>query len=583
MIVYGFSVQGKSHIERGVICQDYSKYLTLRGGWCLGAVADGVGSAAHSDIGSKTAVESLCEYCKEHIEAEMVDQEIEDMLCSAYEYAFEAVMHYAEDVSDPIEEYDTTLSVALYNGDRVVYGHSGDGGILIRLCDGRIKPITKRQKGVDGTSVLPLRAGMSVWDFGIIREKTAAVLLATDGMLDGVFQPVLVNLPSDAISLARGDFSNDNAYITVSEFFMNPAAVYENPAVQDADALLGRYMQGELDKSDEVSFWDCIHNSYTKMLGEKNAQTLCQSISKYYYAVWALTNVTDDKSVVCMMNEKAEVSPQRPEYYQEPNWKWRQESYNALLYGTPMPPVPHDDPLYHEKRGDTESEKLIGIARDVDAAPEKPVGIESDIDAASEKPDANKSDEIFEPQKSVVIERNQNSAPQMITGQEEKQRDRQKHQRLYLKPNSRKKIFIKSLVIACVCCLAICGGVLLLKSKKQSNRTDNSGNKTMKQTTFAPRNQVTIEPMEDNVTFSLPEESEGTAQDNAASASPKQARNTPKKDDVSASPKETESTEKNDATSSKRVESTPKKNIASTSPRGVESTSDDNGNKHSAK
>lgn len=484
MIVYGFSIQGKSHIERGAICQDYNKYLKLCDGWYLGAVADGVGSAAHSDIGSETAVESLCEYCKKHIKAGMADQEIEDMIRLAYEYALESVMRYAEDNSDSIEEYDTTLSAALYNGNRVIYGHSGDGGILVRQCDGQIKPITKRQKGADGSSVLPLRAGISAWDFGIVAEKAAAVLLATDGMLDGVFQPVLVNLPSDAISLAKGDFSNDNAYITVSEFFMNPNAVYQNSAVSDADALMNRYMQGELDKADEDVFLHCIQKSYIKLFGEGDAQALCQGISKYYYAVWALKNVTDDKSVVCMMNEEAELSPQSMEYYQEPNWKWRQESYTALLYGKPLPVIPDDDPLYYGKRKSTELRKGVVFENDMDVYPRQ--------------------------------------IAEQIEGKDKEQRLQQ-----YLKPQRKKKIISKkSFVTVCACCLFVCGGIGLVKMKMRTNKADISRYNAKKpMTTVIQKSQVTGEPKEENTTSASPGDMESPSDDNGSSIHKKLSAN----------------------------------------------------------
>lgn len=447
MIAYGFSIQGKSHIEHGSICQDYNKHLALCGRWYLGVVADGVGSAAHSDIGSRTAVENLCEYCKKHIKLGMTEEEMEDILRSGYEYAFEAVLRYAEDAKDAIEEYDTTLSSALYNGDRVIYGHAGDGGILIRQCDGQIKPITKRQKGADGSSVLPLRTGISSWDFGIVEEKTAAVLLATDGMLDGVFQPVLVNLPSDISSLARGDFSNDHAYITASEFFMNPDTVYQNPLISDADAFVGRYLQGDLDREDEEIFLDCIQAGYRKMFDGKDAMELCDGISKYYYAVWALTNVTDDKSVVCMMNETAKVSPQNMEYYQEPNWKCRQESYNALLYGGSMPTVPFDDPLYRENR--KSQERVKGYAIDGN-------GIWDDLPEAETGKIQTRDDSSSATR--IVSKEDIDGWRQQRVEQLEEQKEREKCLQQYLDlQRKRKRKIVGSVVAVLVFCMFVCG------------------------------------------------------------------------------------------------------------------------------
>lgn len=346
MITYGYSLQGKSHIDRNTVCQDSSAAVKLKSGYYLGVVADGVGSAPHSDVGSGIAVESLQAYCEQYVKKGMKDVELEDILRDGYEYAFRQVEKFVTQQGGSIADYDTTLSSVLYDGTKVVFGHAGDGGIIVRKKDGTITPITERQKGADGTSVRPLRAGNSSWDFGICSDETASVLLVTDGMLDGVFQPVLVNLPSSAMELAKGTFAKNNVYVTACEFFMNPNMVYLNPHVKNHEAYMQHVLKGNLEKKDQDDFLKCMIYGYTKTLGKEEACRLCEAIRKFYFAVWAVTKVTDDKSVVCLMNEKAKVTPKEQKYYQEPNWKWRQECYQALLYGKELPPAPSDDPLY---------------------------------------------------------------------------------------------------------------------------------------------------------------------------------------------------------------------------------------------
>lgn len=346
MITYGYSLQGKSHIDRNTVCQDSSAAVKLKSGYYLGVVADGVGSAPHSDVGSGIAVESLQAYCEQYVKKGMKDVELEDILRDGYEYAFRQVEKFVTLQGGSIADYDTTLSSVLYDGTKVVFGHAGDGGIIVRKKDGTITPITERQKGADGTSVRPLRAGNSSWDFGICSDEAASVLLVTDGMLDGVFQPVLVNLPSSAMELAKGTFAKNNVYVTACEFFMNPNMVYLNPHVKNHEAYMQHVLKGNLEKKDQDDFLKCMIYGYTKTLGKEEACRLCEAIKKFYFAVWAVTKVTDDKSVVCLMNEKAKVTPKEQKYYQEPNWKWRQECYQALLYGKELPPAPSDDPLY---------------------------------------------------------------------------------------------------------------------------------------------------------------------------------------------------------------------------------------------
>ena len=304
MITYGYSLQGKSHIDRNTVCQDSSAAVKLKSGYYLGVVADGVGSAPHSDVGSGIAVESLQAYCEQYVKKGMKDVELEDILRDGYEYAFRQVEKFVTQQGGSIADYDTTLSSVLYDGTKVVFGHAGDGGIIVRKKDGTITPITERQKGADGTSVRPLRAGNSSWDFGICSDEAASVLLVTDGMLDGVFQPVLVNLPSSAMELAKGTFAKNNVYVTACEFFMNPNMVYLNPHVKNHEAYMQHVLKGNLEKKDQDDFLKCMIYGYTKTLGKEEACRLCEAIKKFYFAVWAVTKVTDDKSVVCLMNKR---------------------------------------------------------------------------------------------------------------------------------------------------------------------------------------------------------------------------------------------------------------------------------------
>ena len=342
MILYGFSIQGKSHIDKETVCQDSNKTGRLRAGYYFGAVADGVGSAPHSDIGSKLAVEKLYEYCDKNIKKGMDQMDVEDVLCAGYEYAMETIQKYADSHDKKIENYDTTLSAVIYNGKKIIYAHAGDGGIIVRQTNGIVKPVTKRQKGADGTSVIPLRAGEHSWEIGTYSGNVAAVLLVTDGMLDGVFQPTLLNLPSSTMELARGDFSQDNVYIAAAEFFMNPYAVYKNPKIKGAESFLHTFLEGNLLPKDQDAFLQCMDAAYTKLFNKKTSREICESLKEVYFVVGAVKKVKDDKSVVCLINETIEVVPQDKKYYLEPDWVWLQECYEALLYGK-EPPVKDDD------------------------------------------------------------------------------------------------------------------------------------------------------------------------------------------------------------------------------------------------
>ncbi|WP_212720148.1 MULTISPECIES: protein phosphatase 2C domain-containing protein [unclassified Synechocystis] len=56
------SAIGSFHVETGLPCQDYGAYQTLGKDILIGAVADGAGSAKHSDLGAKVAVETAIQF-----------------------------------------------------------------------------------------------------------------------------------------------------------------------------------------------------------------------------------------------------------------------------------------------------------------------------------------------------------------------------------------------------------------------------------------------------------------------------------------------------------------------------------------
>lgn len=166
MITYGYSIQGKSHIQRGVVCQDSSKVQRLRANVYMGIVADGVGSAAHSDIGSKMAVDALFAFCNEHIKRGYSIEQMLQVLQQGYEYAFQQIEQYVSTNKQDIAQYDTTLSAVIYDGENIIYGHAGDGGIVMRCQTGEIKALTNRQKGAGwgfGASVTCRKHVVGIW------------------------------------------------------------------------------------------------------------------------------------------------------------------------------------------------------------------------------------------------------------------------------------------------------------------------------------------------------------------------------------------------------------------------------------
>ena len=325
MINYGFSIKGKSHSTRNMACQDANKVIQLNNGCSVGLVAHGVGSAKSSDIGAKIAVEKAGEYCSKNINSGMnLDQQLQ-VLKDSFSYALNSINQYATENNAQIEDFDTTLSGAIYDGQSIAYGHAGDGGIVVKKNDGTMDIITEQQQGENKQYVKPLRAGEGSWSFGKLDNNIASVMLVTDGILNELISPFLLNA-TDSVAKATGQ---KKVYNSAAEFLMNPDCVMNNKSFNNPKNILESFLDGDMDRN---VFSNCLKNGYSKFFDENLTKRLCDGMAKYSYPVWAIDQITDDKTVVCMMNEQAKVSCQPPAFYSEPDWQGLKTTYEKMVH-----------------------------------------------------------------------------------------------------------------------------------------------------------------------------------------------------------------------------------------------------------
>lgn len=186
---YFGSMRGKSHIKNNIEGQDYSKTIVINDSLVIAATADGVGQSKYALKGSKNAVESALMYVEKTLKKaksyKISEDVILQVLKNAYATAYNRILDIAKKENNPLYEYDTTLDIVAYFKSKVIYGHSGDGGIIGLKIDGSYDLITKPQNGKDGISVIPLRFN-NFWEFGICKEKYASVILSTDGVYNAL-------------------------------------------------------------------------------------------------------------------------------------------------------------------------------------------------------------------------------------------------------------------------------------------------------------------------------------------------------------------------------------------------------------
>lgn len=182
---YHMSRIGSSHRSAGGVCQDASDVKTLENGWVIAAIADGLGSAKHSDVGSRLAVREVISFAENYMPCCWHDDSLISMLRTAYHSALKKIEEEAKKHGNPGMDYDTTLTSLVYNGSNVVFGHVGDGGIIALDQYGEFSRLTTAQRGEECNSVVPLRSGPDNWVFGVSSdESVCALLMLTDGLYD---------------------------------------------------------------------------------------------------------------------------------------------------------------------------------------------------------------------------------------------------------------------------------------------------------------------------------------------------------------------------------------------------------------
>ena len=282
----GDSQKGKSHETNGLPCQD-SYFVMERGDLVFAAVADGLGSSKHSEIASEMAARSTVEFCANNIRRGMPDNDVISIIRKAFDNANFSIKQHAGDHQD---DFDTTLTLAVFNSGEVYFGHAGDSGIIALRWDGLFEQVTEPQLG-DGYGkerpVYPL-AAESRWVFGKYKYRAKALFLMTDGVLNKAIPPLLEDQ----------EYKLDHAYLY--------------------------YLYDNLDKNRNLDTW----------VKEELTRIRPQEINY------------DDKSLLAIICSAVKLTLQPKRYYEFPReslWKSLLEKHERELY-PPIPPAPNAPP-----------------------------------------------------------------------------------------------------------------------------------------------------------------------------------------------------------------------------------------------
>lgn len=202
--VAGVTKRGVAHRCYGTRCQDAHMIRRVKqvaiwkdGGkrdrllpgkeYVVAAVADGLGSEAHSDIGAhaavNTAVSTMCEligaWCATGDSALAISMPrfIEQAMIKANN----VVVKKAASMALPANEFDAMLAIAVYDGDQLFYGSAGDSGVIAKTDAGFELVTHVSRVGEAGTYPLFCK---DKWEIGACCGHIEGFLLATDGVLE---------------------------------------------------------------------------------------------------------------------------------------------------------------------------------------------------------------------------------------------------------------------------------------------------------------------------------------------------------------------------------------------------------------
>jgi len=148
--VVAASVQGSSHEKTGKPCQDAHKWRILDNDWIVAAVADGAGSAAHSDIGASVAVSHAVRLLSERIAERSRTGTLTagaDTWRSWIRKVLESTVGVVGDVAGafqkPVREFASTLILMALSPSVTIAAQIGDGCIVVQAEDGAIRALTQ--------------------------------------------------------------------------------------------------------------------------------------------------------------------------------------------------------------------------------------------------------------------------------------------------------------------------------------------------------------------------------------------------------------------------------------------------------
>jgi hypothetical protein len=192
------SAIGRFHIEAGLPCQDYGAYQPLGKDILIGAVADGAGSAKHSDLGAKVAVETAIAFLTDLVDIAdddgqtLAENSSQQELTNIFKRLFPKLLTQVQQQLQQqgqhqqleLSELATTLLVFIATSKWLAAMQIGDGFILIKPVGGVYQLLFQPDKGeyINETTFITSANALAEMQIRVLAKPTEFICAATDGV-----------------------------------------------------------------------------------------------------------------------------------------------------------------------------------------------------------------------------------------------------------------------------------------------------------------------------------------------------------------------------------------------------------------
>ncbi|WP_448266952.1 PP2C family serine/threonine-protein phosphatase [Nostoc sp. DSM 114159] len=181
---------GTSHQKQGIGCQDYGDYRILND-VIVGAVADGAGSAKHSDVGSRLTVETVLkcfseinEFPQKQDSQPLCKEEAQKVFAEIVNKVITELQKQADEEDYSVNDLACTLLVFVATPDWVAAMQIGDGFIVMRSQESEYQLLFQPDKGefANETTFITSTNALKEMQVEVISEKQEFICASTDGL-----------------------------------------------------------------------------------------------------------------------------------------------------------------------------------------------------------------------------------------------------------------------------------------------------------------------------------------------------------------------------------------------------------------